>query len=117
MRSIHSMENESEEKTVNDNIENTENIGDLVNNIVNDPKTDTLYLLAQSERGETVGQTLAGDSLTYEENVGLTSAALLDGIARAEKIDSGTSISKFVEDVIEEAKNREMDTTEEQKLG
>lgn len=110
------MENKSDEEQANKNIDAPDNIGDLVNDIVNDPETDTLYLLAQSERGETVGQTLAGDTLSYQENVRLTSAALLDGIARAGKIDDETDISKFVEDVIEEAKNREMETTEEQNI-
>lgn len=93
-------------------IDKPQTVGELVEEIVDDPDTDVLYLLTQASRGDTVGQTLTDEPLTYQENVGLTSAALLDGIARAGKIDDDVDISSFVEDVIEEAKSRGLATTE-----
>jgi len=75
-----------------------------------DPETAIAYFCAVSTHSETYGQTLSQDhNYTYEQNVALTAAALLDGFKRNQMLDSGESGSTFLNDVVEEMKLRNKD--------
>jgi len=87
---------------------NDSNRGPLapIEDIAVDPETAITYFVAVSHYGETFGQTLSLDEFTYEQNVSLTAAALLDGLHRNQLLEGQQSSSDFLTDVIEETKIR-----------
>ena len=75
--------------------------------VMDDPETAAVYIAAVPIHGETMGQSFSpNEPYTYDQNVALTGASLLDGLQRAKAIDDSVSVSDFLDDVMEDVKIR-----------
>ena len=78
----------------------------MLADILADPDTEAVYVCSVSKHAETFSISFVnGESanITERANVGLTAAALLDGIARNDELAHSYSTSEFIEAVHEDA--------------
>mgnify|MGYP006934466925 CR=1 FL=1 len=78
-----------------------------IKDIISHPATSVFYFSAVSEYNETISESISLHyEPSYEQNVSLTGAALLDGYDRHQTLNSEKSSSEFISDVLADMKDR-----------